>query len=385
MTPRPPANAGGSPFSFMTFDVAIVGAGIVGAAGAASLSSAGLRVVVIDANEVATGTTAAGMGHIVVMDDSEAQFALTNYSQKLWNDLAPTLPQNSEYEHCGTIWVAADDEEMDEVRRKKDFYASHGVEAEILNETAIRKAEPNLREGLAGGLLVKQDSVVYQLCATDFLIEKAKHNGSVVMKGKKAVEISDGGVKLENGALIAAGKVINAAGALASILSPSLKILKRKGHLVITERYPGFVSHQLIELGYLKSAHGKDTDSVAFNVQPRSTGQILLGSSRQFGSEDTEIDYNILNRMAARAFEYMPKLRELSAVRTWTGFRPATPDNLPYIGLIPGFKSVYAAAGHEGLGITTSLGTGELIADQILGRQSMIDASPYSPSRLAAA
>lgn len=365
----------------MPFDVAIVGAGIVGAACAASLSSAGLSVVVIDKNGVATGTTAAGMGHIVVMDDSEAQFALTNYSQKLWYDLAPTLPKNSEYEHCGTIWVAADDEEMDEVRRKKDFYESHGVEAEILDETSLRNAEPNLREGLAGGLLVRQDSVVYQLCATDFLIDKAKKNGAVIQTGKKAIDISDEGVKLENGDLITVGKVINAAGAFASTLSPSLKILKRKGHLVITDRYPGFVSHQLIELGYLKSAHGKDADSVAFNVQPRSTGQILLGSSRQFGSEDTEIDHKILKRMTTRAFEYMPRLKQLSAVRTWTGFRPATPDNLPYIGLIPGFKNVYAAAGHEGLGITTSLGTAELIADAILGRVSSISVIPYSPGR----
>ncbi|MEQ1606146.1 MAG: FAD-binding oxidoreductase [Pyrinomonadaceae bacterium] len=368
----------------MTFDVAIVGAGIVGAACAASLSAAGLSVVVIDAYAVATGTTAAGMGHIVVMDDSEAQFALTNYSQKLWNDLAPTLPKNSEYEHCGTIWVAADDEEMEEVRRKKDLYENHGVEAEILNETALRNAEPNLREGLAGGLLVRGDSVVYQLCATYFLIDRAGQNGAVIQTGKMAVEISDDGVKLENGEKIVAGKVINAAGAFASTLSPSLKILKRKGHLVITDRYPGFVSHQLIELGYLKSAHGKDADSVAFNVQPRSTGQILLGSSRQFGSEDTEIDHKILKRMITRSFEYMPRLKRLSAVRTWTGFRPATPDNLPYIGLIPAHKNIYAAAGHEGLGITTSLATAELITDQILGKESKIDPNPYSPSRFAA-
>ena len=127
----------------MAFDVVIVGAGIVGAACTASLSSAGLSVVLIDANGVATGTTAAGMGHIVVMDDSEAQFALTNYSQKLWNELAPHLPKNSEYDHCGTIWVATDDEEMVEVRRKKQFYEEHGVPAEILDESSLRNAEPN--------------------------------------------------------------------------------------------------------------------------------------------------------------------------------------------------------------------------------------------------
>lgn len=366
----------------MTFDVAIVGAGIVGAACAASLSTAGLSVVVIDATGIAAGTTAAGMGHIVVMDDSEAQFALTNYSRQLWNNLAGELPTTSEYEFCGTIWVADDDEEMAEVRRKKGFFKTHGVKAEILDENALREAEPNLRNGLAGGLLVENDSVVYQLCATRFLLDRAKENGAELRTGAKVLEISDDGVRIENGDQIAAGNVINAAGFAATELSPGLKIIKRKGHLVITERYPGFVSHQLIELGYLKSAHGNDTDSVAFNVQPRSTGQVLLGSSRQFGSEDSEIDHNIVRRMTARAFEYMPRLKDLSAVRIWTGFRPATPDNLPYIGRLPDHDNVYVAAGHEGLGITTSLGTAELIADAIIGRTSAISAEPYSPSRV---
>jgi glycine/D-amino acid oxidase-like deaminating enzyme len=137
----------------------------------------------------------------------------------------------------------------------------------------------------------------------------------------------------------------------------------------------------LIELGYLKSAHGSDADSVAFNVQPRRTGQILLGSSRQFGVEDDGIDFKILQRMTSRAFAYMPEMRNLSALRVWTGFRPATPDNLPYIGRIPGFMNVYAAAGHEGLGITTSLGTAELLTSQIVGRKPPIPIEPYSPAR----
>src|SRR5262249_53411729 len=97
-------------------DVAIVGAGIVGAACAAALAEEGLSVIVLDVNDFATGATAAGMGHIVVMDDSEAQFALTSYSQKLWKRLAEQMPTSCEFEHSGTIWVAADDDEMREVR-----------------------------------------------------------------------------------------------------------------------------------------------------------------------------------------------------------------------------------------------------------------------------
>ncbi len=363
------------------FDAVIVGGGIVGAACAASLSAAGLSVCVIEASGVGSGTTAAGMGHIVVMDDSEAQFALTRYSQQLWNELMPQLPKLAEFENCGTIWVAADSEEMSEVHRKHKFYSERGIASEILDERSLRTAEPNLREGLAGGLLVAGDSVVYQLFATRFLIDEAKQYGADVIVGKRVVEITETGVKLADGEFIGAEKIVNAAGHAAPDLSAGLKIAKRKGHLVITERYPNFARHQLVELGYLKSAHGSSADSVAFNVQPRSTGQVLLGSSRQFGAEDGEIDYAILRRMTARAFEYMPSLRKLSAIRVWTGFRPATPDNLPYIGKLPGHENIYVAAGHEGLGITTSLGTARLITDEVLGRDSAISREPYSPGR----
>ncbi len=364
-----------------SFDIAIIGAGIIGAACAYRLSHENLRVAVIEANEIASGTTATGMGHIVVMDDSEAQFALTNYSRQLWNEISLKLPPNCEYQHCGTIWAATDEEEMQEVGRKRDFYESRGVKAVILDEKSLREAEPNLRKDLVGGLLVPNDSVVYQLSAARFFLEKAKDSGAEIITGKRVAEISDNGVKLEKGEFISAGNIINAAGFWSIDLMNDLKIVKRKGHLVITERYPGFVRHQLIELGYLKSAHGTETDSVAFNVQPRSTEQLLIGSSRQFGVEDTAIDYDILRRMTQRAFEFMPKLRELSAIRVWTGFRPATPDNLPYIGRHPNYQNIYLATGHEGTGITTSLGTAELLNDEILGRESKINRQPYSPAR----
>jgi len=120
------------------------------------------------------GTTAAGMGHIVVMDDSEAQFALTRYSQQLWQELRSALPPDVEYEQCGTIWVAADEEEMAEVRRKQIYYSERGVGVEILDQHALECSEPKLRKGMAGGLLVPEDGVLYPPCAARFLMERAQ-------------------------------------------------------------------------------------------------------------------------------------------------------------------------------------------------------------------
>ena len=117
--------------------------------------------------------------------------------------------------------------------------------------------------------------------------------------GLTAVKIDDEGVTLADGTRLAAGKIVVAAGTLASRLLPELPIRPRKGHLLITDRYPGFVRHQIVELGYLKSAGAATGDSVAFNLQPRRTGQLLLGSSRQYDDDSTEIRWPLLRRMIA--------------------------------------------------------------------------------------
>ncbi len=367
-----------------SFDVIIVGAGIVGAACAAECARGGLKVLVLDRGPVGGGTTAAGMGHLVVMDDSEAQFALTSYSRRLWHQLAPDLPADVEFDQCGTLWVAADDEEMAGVHRKQRNYAAHGVRVEVLDAAGLKKAEPNLRPGMAGGLRVVDDAVLYPPCAARFFLEQAKQHGAEVRTGVTVRELlSEGGVGLADGSRISAGRSVSATGPWSPELTPGLPVRKRKGHLVITDRYAGFVHHQIIELGYLKSAHSVSKDSVAFNIQPRKTGQMLIGSSRQFDAEDTSVDPAILDRMIRRAIEYLPTLGRLSSIRVWTGHRAATPDKLPLIGPSLVSDRIWLATGHEGLGITTSTGTARLLADLLLGRPTEIPAAPYAPARFA--
>jgi glycine/D-amino acid oxidase-like deaminating enzyme len=269
---------------------------------------------------------------------------------------------------------------MEEVNRKFRFYSARGIRVELLDEQQIAEAEPNLRPGLSGGLLMCGDSVCYPPCAAAFLMKRI-----TFLPGRRVIAVSSDGVDFADGTRLAAGLTILATGTEITRLVPNAPVYPRKGHLLITDRYPGFLNHQLIELGYLKSAHSTESDSVAFNVQPRQTGQILIGSSRQYGTEDPATESHMLSRMLARAVEYMPGLTELSAIRTWTGFRAATPDKLPLIGPCESLNNVYLATGHEGLGIATSLATARLLADHILGRASAISLEPYLPGRRFAA
>ncbi len=364
-------------------DVVVVGAGIVGAACARACALRGLRTVVVDAAGVGGGATAAGMGHIVAMDDSPAQLALTAYSQRLWREMTEDLPEEVEFDGCGTLWVAADEEEMAEVRRKQGVYAQAGIATEVLDGAALAEAEPHLRGGLAGALRVGTDAVLYPPCAAAFLIREAERAGAEVRLGQRVVSAGEGRVGLENGTELAAERIVVATGADAAQIVAGLPVRKRRGHLVITDRYPGWVRHQLVELGYLKSAHSVSTDSVAFNVQPRRTGQLLIGSSREYGAETAEVNRTLLAAMIARAESYLPGIGELEAIRVWTGFRAATPDKLPLIGVWPGDTTVWLATGHEGLGITTSLGTAEVLVEGMLGGKAEIAAEPYAPGRFA--
>jgi glycine/D-amino acid oxidase-like deaminating enzyme len=364
-----------------SFDVLVLGGGIVGCACARELTAAGLRVGIIERGEVGGAATAAGMGHVVVMDDSPAQLALTRYSRALWQELRPLLPASVEYESRGTIWVAADEEEMREVHAKKRLYATAQVASEVLDGKALAAAEPKLRPGLAGGLLVPEDAVCYPPAAAAFFLGEAVRGGAVLLQGQAVVRLERGEVTLKDGTRHHAGRVVVAAGTDIGLL-PWLPIRRRKGHLLITDRYPGFVHHQLVELGYLKSAHKLAEDSVAFNVQPRSTGQLLIGSSRQYGGEGPEMNPKIFAEMLERACAYMPEIAGLSGIRAWTGFRAATPDKLPLIGPTDD-PTVFLAMGFEGLGITNAPGAARLLADQMIGRVPAIKAAPYLPERVA--
>jgi len=364
-----------------TCDVVVVGAGIVGAACAHFLMKEGLRVAVLERGIVGGGATAAAMGHLVAMDDSPAQLALTRFSLQLWKELEDQLPASAEYRQPGTLWIASDDEEMTEVRRKCEVYRSAGLACEVLDSVALGEAEPKLTRPLAGALRVLGDGVVYPQAAAQFLLQVVADRGGL-FTDCNVVSIIGNEVLLGDRTRISAGHIVNAAGCAAPELTPGIVMRKRKGHLILTDRYPGFLRHQVVELGYLKSAHSVTADSVAFNLPPRATGQILIGSSRQYENEDAAVDHDIVRRIMERACEYMPEVATLSVLRMWTGFRAATPDKLPLIGPSPENPKVLLATGHEGLGITASMATGRLITDNILQRRSLISIEPYLPSRM---
>jgi len=379
----------------MDAEAIVIGAGIVGAACAYELCQRGLDVLVID--DGPGGATQAGMGHLVVMDDNPAELALSSASLAIWRDWLARMDSSCGYSHCGTLWIAADEEEMQAAAEKQVRLQAAGISSMLIDALALATLEPALRSGLAGALQVASDGVVYAPNAARWLLGQdgpqglgsqgghdanvVKSAGSIHVLHAQVHTLEDGRVCLSDGSTRSAPHIVLAAGLRAAALCPEVPLQAKKGHLAISARYPGMVQHQLVELGYVKSAHERSGTSVAFNVQPRPTGQLLIGSSRQFDTTDSAIEAPILARMLRRASDYLPGLCALQIIRSWTGFRAATPDGLPLIGPHPQRPGLWLALGHEGLGVTTATGTAHLIAAGICASACALDGNAYLPAR----
>ncbi|PNG39687.1 D-amino-acid oxidase [Pseudomonas protegens] len=360
-------------------DVIVVGAGIIGAACAHELAGRGLRVQVLD--DARGGATGAGMGHLVAMDDNPAELALSHYSIGLWRQLRERLPEACAYRNCGTLWLAADREEMDLARAKQQTLADHGVTGQLLDGPQLAALEPMLRPGLGGALKIPGDGILYAPATAHWLLSS---HPLIQRQCGHVRRVAGDQLELDDGRVLRASRVLLANGFAARELLPALPLRPKKGHLLITDRYPQQVQHQLVELGYAASAHASDGTSVAFNVQPRPTGQLLIGSSRQFDTLDPQVEPAVLAPMLQRAVEYLPELATLNGIRAWTGFRAATPDGLPILGEHPQQPGLWLAVGHEGLGVTTAPGSARLLVDLMLCECPAIDPRPYLPGRFAA-
>lgn len=361
-----------------SYDLIVVGAGIIGASCAHEASVAGLRVAIVEPGPIGGGATACSMGHLVAMDDDPAELALARYSLRRWETYAELAA--AEFSRCGTLWVARSDSELASIAPRIARLNASGGAAQAVDAHALYQLEPALAPGLTGGMLVADEAVVYPPRVAQHLVRCAQQRGARLYAGRFVRRVGRASATLDDGSLLS-GPLLLATGCALPRLLPQLPMRARKGHLLITERYPDLLRHQVLELGYADSAHGTTDSSVAFNVQPRPTGQILIGSSREFDVDDRAVSPAMLQRMLRRAFQFLPMLQQLQGLRAWTGLRPTTPDGRPYLGAVAGHPDLWVAAGHEGLGVTTALGSARLLIDLLLGHTPAIDPAPYAPTR----
>jgi len=375
-------------------DVVVVGAGVVGAACAYHLASAGVRVRVLEGSYVASGSSGACEGNVLGWDkELERELPLAVRSADAWAALAEQLPDDFEYDRKGSIVVAETEEELVAAAERARTLAGLGVTGEVLDAEALRREEPHAAHDLPGGVLYPGDAQLEPRLATAALVRAAVARGAELVTDtpvKRIVRGRDGRASgVETGAgIVAAGAVVVAAGVwtpqLLETAGLTVPVTPRKGQIVVLERSPVRFRRKLSEAGYVAAVEADDAAlQIAMVVESTPSGTALLGSSRQHVGFDRDVELSVAGAIARRAARFFPVLHGARALRVYAGLRPLTPDHVPIIGPFTEAPNVCVATGHEGAGIGLAPATGELVAAWHTGAASPLPLAWFSPDRFA--
>lgn len=376
-----------------SYDAIVIGAGVVGACCAHYLVEAGLRVAIVDRGSVASGTTGAGEGNILVSDKAPGpELDLALLSRRLWFELIDSIGERAELDPKGGIVIAHDDATLRHLHRFAQTQRAAGVEAIEVAPDRLRELEPLIDPGIPGGVHYPQDMQTQPMLAAAHLIARAIDSGRLdryldtevlqIMHDERVT-----GVRIAQGT-IAAPIVVNAGGTwggqIAALAGVDLPILPRRGFLLVTEPLPPLVRHKVYAADYVANVasdnEGLETSAV---IEGTRGGTILIGSSRERVGFDATLDWSIIARLAEQAIAIFPRLAGVQLLRTYGGFRPYCPDHLPVIGADDRVPGLVHACGHEGAGVGLAAATGYLIAQTVMGDQPDLSLEAFSPARFA--
>jgi glycine oxidase len=340
-----------------TWDVIIVGGGIIGLSLAIALRKRGVRILVVERGEPGREAShaAAGMLADSLEETPEALQALATASARMYPEFCHELQDES--------GIKVD------LRDQGALVLAHPEEADSAASLPLEELEPALADPNRPARFLPERSVDPRALVAAAL-KAAKHRDVDISSGSAVtgVLLSGGrvnGVSTEKTHYLAP-VVVNCAGAWAGQLSP---------HHFPTRPVKG---QMLSVVGQPVVGHVIRAPEVY--LVPRSDGRILIGSTVEDAGYDKRTDPATIHRLHQAAIRLVPALSEARILEAWAGLRPGTPDNLPILGATstPGY---FVAAGHFRDGILLAPVTAHVMAQIVTGARPECDLGAFSPDR----
>ena len=369
------------------YDAVVVGAGLIGLACAWRARRRGLSVLVVDRAEAlgaAASGVAAGMLAPVPETDfgEEAALRVNLAARERWPAFAAELEEltglPTGFRESGTLIVAADRDDAEELRRLHDLHRSLGLPAEWVTPSRCRELEPGLSPRVAGGILATGDA---QAEPRALLRALASACEEVLLGAEVAALEHDGervgGVRLSDGTVVESGNVVVAAGPWSPALAPEggdgPPVRPVKGQIVELRARRG------LPLPFERMIRTPRCYLVG-----RSDGSAVLGATVEEQGFDTTVTADGVFRLLEAAWEVLPEVGELELVGARAGLRPATPDNSPVVGRGEQAGLVWAT-GHWRGGVLHAPLTGDVVAGLLTGEELPGELAVLSPARFAGA
>ncbi len=385
-----PAQGGNLSSSTRSFDVAVIGGGVIGLAIAWRSAQRGLRVTVLERANPGHGTSWVAAGMIAPISEARpaehALLPLILASARLYPEFASELSEatgrDSGYLACGTVEVARDEDEAQALDREFAMRQRLGLPVQRLLASQARRLEPALAPAVRLALEVPDDHAIDPRKLTEALAIAATSAGAEIRGGTEVseVEIAEDrvcGVRLADGSRVDAEQVVIAAGVWSVQLglpeAARVPVRPVKGQILTLHdpSGPGLLTRALRMEG-------------TGYVVPRGDGRYVLGATVEERGFDTTVTAGPLFELLRDAIELLPGLSELVVDELIAGLRPATPDNAPALGE-GALSGLHWATGHYRNGIALAPITAELVVDGLTGEPASELASAFTPGRFAGA
>ncbi|WP_052353724.1 glycine oxidase ThiO [Neobacillus jeddahensis] len=365
-----------------SFDVAIIGGGIIGSSIAFQLAKRGRKVVILEKDRVACQASSAAAGMLAAQAELEEDghlFQLALKSQAMFASLSTELVEYSgidiELVNKGMTKIAETEEIALDIKKQVIFQRKWDPMITWLDAKEIRVLEPSLSQSVAGGMYLPNDGHVQPAKLTQAFAKAAEYFGAVIREQTEVLSFifENGqvkGVNTTNG-VIHSEQVVVASGAW------SAKLLRESGldihvYPVKGECFSVRAEKQLINTTIF-------SDKRCYLV-PKRNGEIYIGATMIEHSLDNKVTPEGIATLIERATQLVPQIKEAAWERVWSGIRPQTADGTPYIGEHPNWKGLFVAAGHFRNGILLSPITGVVVADLLTGK--ILDQNELSAFRL---
>lgn len=354
------------------YDIAIIGAGVVGSLIAREFSKYKLKICILEKNnDVATGASAANSG-IVHAGFDAAVGSLKAKFNVLGNKMMPQITKDLgvKYENNGSLLLAFNEKEMETIKILYDRGIKNGVtELYILNKEDLKKLEPNLSDNVIGALHAKTGGIVCPYGLAISACGNAMDNGAdlklnfEVAKIDKNIDVFS--IVSKDNESIEAKTIINCAGIFSDkvaqlVKDNSFKIGARKGEYILLDRESrGFVSHTLFTTPNEK---GK-----GILVSNTVDGNILLGpTSEETEKDDKATTQKGLSEVINKAGEMVSNIPLYNTITSFAGLRAYADRHDFIIEESSVCENFYNVAGIESPGLTSAPAIAEYVVNLYL-------------------
>ena len=391
-------------------EIAIFGAGIIGAACAYELAKAGRRVVLVDRDQPNAGSSGACDGYVSVSTKTPGPaLELARASQLIYPDLARELGAECvEYVRRGGMMLIETQDDIGRMETHARQLREAGVDASVIDRKALLEREPALSPDLHGGVDCPGEAQVTPYLVTLALVEAAVAKSARTLWRTRPVAFELAGSRIAKADLVDAdGEALSIVAEqyvfcvgiwsqeLGAMVGLDLPVVPRRGELLVTTRGRQLSNRFLVSARYLTAKLDPEATKTSedpllrmgygFTLEPTPHGQHIIGNTRTFVGYDRRVSPEGYRTILAEGAKRLPALASLEILRSFAGLRPFVPDKRPLIGQSLLRPNLFVAAGHEGDGITLAPITARIITSLMLGKPAPIALDGLSPDRFSPA